>query len=130
VYAHKPTVQPVGTQPTSSLAEECAAELVRTLARQHNIPAFALPLRDDQVIISIYIGLLVHTDGTWLWWLVPNTRERPAPLWTYAATVQAAAERLAAYYHELSSRPLAELLPATGRAIGRGPACLAHNPRP
>ncbi|MEV6153672.1 hypothetical protein AB0L53_25325 [Nonomuraea sp. NPDC052129] len=120
----------MGTQQTSSLAEERAAELIRTLARQHNIPAFALPLRDDQVIVSIYIGLLVHTDGTWLWWLVPNTRERPAPLWTYAATVRAAAERLAAHYRELGSRPLAELLPDTGREIWRGPAYLAYNPRP
>ncbi|MEU7852315.1 hypothetical protein [Nonomuraea sp. NPDC049141] len=128
--AHKPTVQPVGAQPTSSLADEFAAELIQALARRHNIPAFALPLRGDQVTISIYIGLLVHTDGTRLWWLVPNARERPAPLWTYAVTVQAAAERLAAHYHELGSRPLAELLPATGREIWRGAAYFAHSPRP
>ncbi|MFG1684183.1 hypothetical protein ACGFNP_28700 [Nonomuraea sp. NPDC049269] len=127
---HKPTVQSVGAQPTSSLAEECAAELIQPLARQHNIPSFALPLQGDEVIISIYIGLLVHTDGARLWWLVPNARERPAPLWTYAVTVQAAAERLAAHYHELGSRPLAELLPATGREIWRGAAYLARNPRP
>ncbi|MFG1956577.1 hypothetical protein [Nonomuraea sp. NPDC049028] len=120
----------MSAQPTSSLAEKCAAELIQALARQHNIPAFALPLRGDHVTISIYISLLVHTDGTWFWWLVPNTRERPAPLWTYAATVQAAAERLAAHSHELGSRPLAELLPGTGREIWRGPAYLAHNPRP
>ncbi|MFC7642481.1 hypothetical protein ACFQX6_17145 [Streptosporangium lutulentum] len=61
------------------------------------------------MLISVYHGLVAHTDGRYIWWTSPEPSRGGGPLRTYARSPARAAARIAAHYEIVQSRPLPEL---------------------
>ncbi|MEU8378273.1 hypothetical protein [Streptosporangium sp. NPDC048865] len=95
---------------TPHRAERAAQDLAAELAR-YNIPSDVHLIWPDRAQVSVYFGLLVHTDGHRFWWIThTTTAERERPLWTYADDVAPAARRLADCYRDLRALPVEELM--------------------
>ncbi|MFJ2031488.1 hypothetical protein [Streptosporangium sp. NPDC087985] len=94
--------------PVEPFAARQARELVSVLIRDHGVVAEVQPFSSaGEVLISVWVGLVVRTDGHRFRWIVPGVvRGRGRPLWTWAVEPERAAARLAVLYGELRTRPV------------------------
>lgn len=99
-------------------AERMANSLAELLAARYNIPVVT-NVDTDAIVLSLYAGLTVRVDGTWVCWREPDPhRRRPYRRCMAYRTLDRAAHRLADHYQLLIQIPLRELL-AGGIAPGR-----------
>ncbi|MBB4937793.1 hypothetical protein FHR32_002098 [Streptosporangium album] len=90
-------------------AVQMALSLATALGRGHGIIVDVQPfLLQGETLISVWIGLVVRTDGRRYRWVVPGSQAtRGRPLWTWAKKPGRAATRLAAEYEQLRTQPVA-----------------------
>ncbi|MFD8564702.1 hypothetical protein ACFV1N_46190 [Streptosporangium canum] len=93
-------------------AVQMALRLAVALGRGHGIIADVQPfLLNGEALISVWVGLVVHTDGCRFRWIVPGSqRRRGKPLWTYARKPSRAAARLAVVYAGLRAQPVVDTI--------------------
>ncbi|MGC5014816.1 hypothetical protein ACLQ2R_28965 [Streptosporangium sp. DT93] len=86
-----------------------AEELVAALAR-HDIAADVHELASGRVAVSVYYGLVVHTDGEEFRWTCPGLTSQDSLRAVLETTTTVATERLVEHYRILRARPLTDVL--------------------
>ncbi|WP_204048264.1 hypothetical protein [Microbispora siamensis] len=76
-----------------ALAERLAVALAR-----HNVPSYVYPLGKWWVAVSVWRGLVAHTNGEIIWWTPPHPSRRGQALLTYALAPDSAAKRISDHY--------------------------------
>jgi hypothetical protein len=97
------------------------AEALQGELALRNIPVDVHEVIQGQALISVYHGLVAHTNGRFIWWTSPEPSRGGGILRTYARSPARAAARLAIHYEIVQSRPLAE---STELPHSRSPADL------
>ncbi|GAA4600448.1 hypothetical protein GCM10023194_81540 [Planotetraspora phitsanulokensis] len=110
-----------------SRASQLAHSLANELETRHNIPAQVL-IFGGSACVSVFYGLVARTDGSAIWWMVPDVAPEPRkrPLHTLAYFVPSAADRIAQHYATLRGADLGEQL-AAGRITLVGAELVAEH---